>query len=163
MWVGSQTSQVEIKLSLKACQVSMVLPSDTAASSTATPISTCCLSSAGLHPAHARKRRTTPQKTAAGAKGERAPLLHTMLPRLGCVQNSPLLNQVACKKMLLYLGPCCSLQIHRCLCPTVLNPSCDLSPTCPLPKPAERTAMNSSRIKVGKRLFRFNEECTDVL
>lgn len=97
MWVGSQTSQVEIKLSLKACQVScvcaVVLVRHPAGGSSLTPVSTSCLCSAGLHPAHALKRRRTPQKTAASPKGKRAPLLHTMLPRLGCFQKSPLLNQ----------------------------------------------------------------------
>lgn len=97
------------------------------------PVSTSCLSSAGLHPAHALKRRRTPQKTAAGPKGKRAPLFHTMLPRLGCFQNSPLLNQLARKKMLMCLPPCYSLQIPRCLHPTVLNLSFDLTPTSPSP------------------------------
>lgn len=90
-----------------------------------TPVSSRpVLSSAGLHPAHALERCRTPQETAAGAKGKRAPLLHTMLPRLGRFQNSPLLNPPALQKMLTYLLPFYSFQIRRRLRPALLNPSC---------------------------------------
>lgn len=98
-----------------------------------TPVSTSYLSSTGLHPAHALKRRRTPQKTAAGPKGKWAPLLHTMLPRLGCFQNSSLLNQLARKKMLMCLPPCYSRQRRWRCRPNMLNPSCDLTPTPPSP------------------------------
>lgn len=150
MWVGSQTSQVEIKLSLKACQVSLVLLWSDAQQEAPVlrPYPQSCLSSVGLHPAHALQRHRAPQKTAAGPKGKRAPLLHTMLPRLGCFQNTPLINQLARKKMLPCVPWC-----PPCLIRALISPQLS-----PLPKHAEtELAWISCRIKVGKQM------CTDVL
>lgn len=159
MWVGSQTSQVEIKLSLKACQVSCRRQTHSWILRYSTPVSTSCLSSAGLYPAHALKRRRTPQKTAAGPKGKRAPLLHTMLPRLGGVQNSPLLNWISHTKRRSCI--CCHVILFKhnhVSAPPRLTRAMIAPQTC-----RNRSGMNSCRIQVGKHCYRLKEECTDVL
>lgn len=124
-----------------------------------TPASSCpVLSAAGLHPAHALQGCRTPQETAAGAKGKRAPLLHTMLPRLGRFQNSPLLNPPALQKMLTYLLPFYSFQIRRRLHPALLNPSC-YTTTTPPPQKQNRPEY-CCYVKVENSLLRF-KRCTE--
>lgn len=64
------------------------------------PNSSSSSSSPGLHSAHALKGGRTAEEVEAGAKGKRAPLLHTLLPRLGRFQNSPRLDKRTSKSML---------------------------------------------------------------
>lgn len=93
MWVGTQTSQVEIKLSLKACQVRPCVLN----SGTFTPLgSLSCSSRAliashapGLHPTHALQGPHAAPQAAVGAERQRALALHPLLPRLERLPQAP--------------------------------------------------------------------------
>lgn len=96
MWVGTQTSQVEIKLSLKACQVSgrrggpRLAPEGWKACPGLTPVLL-----PGIHPAHACQRARASPPPAPGPQGQRAARLYPMLPRLEHLPKGPGLGQAA--------------------------------------------------------------------
>lgn len=90
MWVGSQTSQVEIKLSLKACQVSREGPGLGLGEGPrlGPPSPTPCLPP-GVHPAHALQGARAAPPPAPRAQGQRAARLHPLLPRLEHLPPGP--------------------------------------------------------------------------
>lgn len=97
MWVGTQTSQVEIKLSLKACQVSgrrggrgWLQRAGMGGLPGLTPVLL-----PGVHPAHARQGARASPPPAPGPQGQRTARLYPVLPRLEHLPEGPGLGQAA--------------------------------------------------------------------
>lgn len=127
MWVGSQTSQVEIKLSLKACQVSVaVAPQCFSVPQCSTcvhilPLLRRCTSSTC-----AQKTQNTPGNC-GWSERETSPTASHAASTPGGLSKLRLLKPTCTRiKMLAFLPPCCSLQIWRCLHPDPAYPQLPL-------------------------------------
>lgn len=140
MWVGSQTSQVEIKLSLKACQVSAFVSPSSVVQVSCRVLRPCPLPRRFTSSTCARKMQNTPGNC-GWCERETSPTASHDASTPGALSKLPPLKLTRTQKMLTYLLPFYPFQTRRRLRPALLNPSCYT--TNPPPTHRNRTGLNT--------------------